>query len=309
MHCDEHFVCILVLTRVFYQAHKIQIFWIIQTPLFHSQSTTPLAPINIMKLITFVFATLWHFAHAQEELGSSTFLFGVGSGENNVNVELAIEEEDIETTTYVDTSSYGDDDGIDLHERELRNPFGAAIATLGLQLQGIFGGSDGGGAGSLKDYLVCNTNSQCKNGCCSNHYSNDGRLKCTPLNGGFNAAICNAGGSAGGIGLNGWPVAYVTILNFKESVCGFNTRWLPYVMATSNIDGRDSPNCGKCYLVSGPAGTRFITAITKSVPAAGGGMHFDIHPQAFREIMGEKLKSGRLKFLEVASSKCEGNRG
>jgi hypothetical protein len=42
-----------------------------------------------MKLITFVFATLWYFAHAQEEQeqGSSTFLRGggVGSGENKCN--------------------------------------------------------------------------------------------------------------------------------------------------------------------------------------------------------------------------------
>jgi hypothetical protein len=47
-----------------------------------------------MKLITFVFATLWYVAHAQEEQGSSTFLRGAGagggSGENNANVELDV---------------------------------------------------------------------------------------------------------------------------------------------------------------------------------------------------------------------------
>jgi expansin (peptidoglycan-binding protein) len=81
-------------------------------------------------------------------------------------------------------------------------------------------------------------------------------------------------------------------------------------MSTSNIDGLNSPNCGKCYMVEGPAGARFITAIDQSVPAAGGGMRFDIHPQAFREIMGEKSKSGvPAIFREVASSKCKGNKG
>ena len=147
-------------------------------------------------------------------------------------------------------------------------------------------------------------------------------MKCYPLNGGFNAAICNAGGSAGGIGVNGYPVAYVTIQNvnnWKISCDGLKNRWgystlaplVPYVMATSNIDGWNSPNCGKCYLVGGPAGARYITAIDQSVPAAGGGMRFDIHPQAFREIMGEKGKTGDgvAGFLEVASSKCKGNRG
>jgi hypothetical protein len=89
-----------------------------------------------MKLITFVFATLWYFAHSQDELGSSTFLRGVGSAENNVKVELAIEEEDIEQTTNVDTSSYGDDDGMDLHERELRFPW----HVLGSGISQVFEG-------------------------------------------------------------------------------------------------------------------------------------------------------------------------
>ena len=59
-----------------------------------------------MKLITFVFVTVWYFAHAQEE-ETSTFLRGAG-GKNNVNVELAIVEEDVEQTTERQLQSLGD---------------------------------------------------------------------------------------------------------------------------------------------------------------------------------------------------------
>ena len=92
-----------------------------------------------MKLITFVIATLWYFAHAQEELGSSTFLRGVGSGENNVNVELAIVEEDVKQMTNA-ASYYGDEEGMDPHERELKIPVGVIGSGISQVFQGIFGG-------------------------------------------------------------------------------------------------------------------------------------------------------------------------
>ncbi len=72
----------------------------------------------MMKLITFVFVTVWYFAHAQEE-EASTFLRGAG-GKKNVNVELAIVEEDVEQTTNAAVASnYGYDGGMNLHERQL----------------------------------------------------------------------------------------------------------------------------------------------------------------------------------------------
>jgi hypothetical protein len=153
-------------TRCFIKLIKFR-FWI--TTRIHSQSTTHIAPINIMKLITFVFATLWYVAHAQEEQGSSsTFLRGAGagggSGENNVNVEMAtiVKESGVEQTTNA-ASYYGDEEGMNHDQRKLQ--------TLG-------------------DWAICYSNNACRNGCCSNHYSHDGKYKCTPLNGGFNADIC-----------------------------------------------------------------------------------------------------------------------
>lgn len=97
------------------------------------------------------------------------------------------------------------------------------------------------------------------------------------------------------------------------------TRWgystidpmAPYVAATS-ISGWNSPNCGKCFQVVGTAGTVYLTAIDQCVPGPGGGMHFDIHPTAFRELMGDAGVTagvGYASFQEVASSNCRGNKG
>ena len=52
------------------------------------------------------------------------------------------------------------------------------------------------GGGSLGDWTFCSSSSQCRNGCCSKLYSNDGRLKCTPV-GGFQASHCVTGGGGG----------------------------------------------------------------------------------------------------------------
>jgi hypothetical protein len=133
-----------------------------------------------MKLITFVFATLWYVAHAQEEQGSSTFLRGGGggSGENNANVEMAIVKEGgVEQMTNA-ASYYGDEKGM--------NHNGQQLQTLGDWAQ--FG-----------DWAQCGRNNECMSQCCSNHNSG-GVYKCTPLNGGFNADICNpeAGSKFGG---------------------------------------------------------------------------------------------------------------
>ena len=86
----------------------------------------------------------------------------------------------------------------------------------------------------------------------------------------------------------GGSSAYVTYHNYfagqplNQVACsdgryGLTTRWgystidpmAPYVMATS-VSGWNSPNCGKCYRVSGPAGTRYITAIDQCAPGPGG---------------------------------------
>ena len=43
------------------------------------------------------------------------------------------------------------------------------------------------------DWEFCYKNKECKNGCCSREYSDDGKLKCTPLTGdGFHPDICTA---------------------------------------------------------------------------------------------------------------------
>jgi hypothetical protein len=57
---------------------------------------------------------------------------------------------------------------------------------------------------SLGDWAFCSSSSQCRNGCCSKQYSSDGKLKCTPLTGGYNPSICVGGSSAGGSGLGDW---------------------------------------------------------------------------------------------------------
>jgi len=41
-------------------------------------------------------------------------------------------------------------------------------------------------------------------------------------------------------------------------------------------------------------------------------MHFDIHPQAFRELMGDAgvtAGTGYVTYKEVSSSRCRGNKG
>ncbi len=53
--------------------------------------------------------------------------------------------------------------------------------------------------------------------------------------------------------------------------------------------------------VSGPADTRFVTAIDQCSPAPGGGMHFDIHPTAYCKMKGDAgvlLDPNRLSIVK-----------
>ena len=78
----------------------------------------------------------------------------------------------------------------------------------------------------LSDWSFCSTSSQCNNGCCTKKYSNDGRLKCTPLGIGFNpvsnecvSTSTNNGGSSGGgssSGGNGDSNAWVQAHNVRR---------------------------------------------------------------------------------------------
>jgi hypothetical protein len=109
---------------------------------------------------------------------------GGGSGENNVNVELAMSVPEDKTKV---ATNLGDDIFI---QRKLENT---------VDLQSIYAAIYAGNL-DLGDWAQCHFNSQCRNGCCSNRYSHDGVDKCTPLNGGYNADICNPGGGSPRIG-------------------------------------------------------------------------------------------------------------
>ena len=71
--------------------------------------------------------------------------------------------------------------------------------AIDLDFGGVGGGGGGGGGstGSLGDWEFCSSNSQCRNGCCSSQWSNDGKLKCTP-----GGTICV--GTGGGASLGEW---------------------------------------------------------------------------------------------------------
>jgi hypothetical protein len=47
----------------------------------------------------------------------------------------------------------------------------------------------------LGEWAFCSASSQCANGCCSKKYSNDGRLKCTPVGGFKTSEGCVGSGS------------------------------------------------------------------------------------------------------------------
>ena len=114
----------------------------------------------------------------------------------------------------------------------------------------------------------------------------------------------------------GEPLTHVAC---SDGTNGLMTRWgystidpmAPYVAATS-ISGWNSPNCGKCYQIVGWAKTIYVTAIDQCGPGPSGEMHFDIHPDGYRELMGAAgvtAGSGSVTYKEVASSYCKGNKG
>merc|ERR1712176_1429773 len=83
----------------------------------------------------------------------------------------------------------------------------------------------------------------------------------------------------------------------------------PYVAATSNIVW-NSPNCGNCYAVTSGQKTVYITAIDQCGPGPNNEMHFDMHPVAFHELLGDDgIAAGTayVTFTEVASAYCKGN--
>jgi len=111
----------------------------------------------------------------------------------------------------------------------------------------------------------------------------------------------------------------LTQVSCSDGQHGLVTRWgystidpmAPYVAATSS-SGWNSPNCGTCFEVAGTAGTVYLTAIDQCASGPGGEMHFDIHPAAFRELMGEAGVAagvGHAAFREVAAASCRGNKG
>lgn len=81
---------------------------------------------------------------------------------------------------------------VSLKQNKMR--FAAGMITVAL-----FFFADNVRGQQLGDWQLCSTSSQCQNGCCSSKYSN-GVLKCTPLTGGFNAAICVSPDQTGSLG-------------------------------------------------------------------------------------------------------------
>jgi hypothetical protein len=52
--------------------------------------------------------------------------------------------------------------------------------------------------------------------------------------------------------------------------------------------------------------------IILNIYCTSGEMHFDIHPDAFKELMGQtgyNAGTGYVTYKEVASSNCRGNKG
>ena len=78
---------------------------------------------------------------------------------------------------------------------------------------------------------------------------------------------------------------------------------IPYVTATS-VSSWNSPNCGNCYEVTGAAGTIFLTAIDLTVAGPAGEMHFDMHPDAFTDLMGGLTAGVGLHYFQ-GSCTCE----
>ncbi len=66
--------------------------------------------------------------------------------------------------------------GVDLHEKGNKKSMSLPRRTTEQQVLG--------------DWEFCSSSAECSNGCCSSQYSDDSKLKCTPLDGGFRPDIC-----------------------------------------------------------------------------------------------------------------------
>lgn len=86
----------------------------------------------------------------------------------------------------------------------------------------------------------------------------------------------------------------------------------PYVTAFSGATW-NSPRCGQCVQVSANGRSVFLTVIDQCGPAPGGfDAHFDIAPEAFREVFGDAGVNAGVQSADwqfVASHLCRGNKG
>ena len=87
----------------------------------------------------------------------------------------------------------------------------------------------------------------------------------------------------------------------------------PYVSAW-NKSGWNSPACGECIQLRNPVSGKIIhvTAIDQCGNAPSGfNSHFDLAPEAFKELLGEEgvqKGHGTAEWSIVPGSKCKGNR-
>ena len=68
--------------------------------------------------------------------------------------------------------------------------------------------------------------------------------------------------------------------------------------------------CGTCYAVTSSIATVLVTAIDQCGLGPSGEMHFDMHPDAFNELLGSDgvaAGSGYATFRAVDPSNCVGN--
>lgn len=87
---------------------------------------------------------------------------------------------------------------------------------------------------------------------------------------------------------------------------------IPYLSAVSNL-AWNSPVCGTCYELSDSSTqsgtTVYVTAVDQCGSGPQGVMHFDMHPDAFTELMGQAgiaAGSGYATFRAVDESMCHG---
>jgi hypothetical protein len=122
-----------------------------------------------MKLIIFFlsYASLWHSIHGQEYESTSFRLRGSDE-------ELAAKAGQTAPVRRLIESMYMSAPILEAEISMSATPIIEAARRL------------------IGDWEFCSSSTQCMNGCCSNRYSDDGELKCTPV-GGFQADHCVTG--------------------------------------------------------------------------------------------------------------------